>query len=170
LVPTYWSTICQDHDPARFSIIHDIFQNPGSAMESSSTPEQGYLILSVEYRFMYPASPYSSPQLSPVDSLSSTNSSLPSPSSFTGYDYSSAYSPVSRHERLYTAQSNVMADMCYPDAHHLSSVSPYGQHQVYDGSSFPSAVESIKGLCASEQSQPSQLTMPPGYLNHYVSP
>lgn len=114
LVPTFWSTICQDRgefslggagnfararfltrqileltlrfpaDPVRYSIVHDIYQHPGSAMESSNAPEQGYLVLSVEYRFMYPASPHCSPQLSPVDSLSSTNSSLPSPSSFTG--------------------------------------------------------------------------------------
>lgn len=69
-------------DPARYSIIHDIYQHSGSAAESSSDPDQGYLILSVEYRFTYAESPYSSPQLSPVDSLSSTNSSLPSPSSY----------------------------------------------------------------------------------------
>jgi len=69
-------------DPARYSIIHDIYQHSGSAAESSSAPEQGYLILSVEYRFTYAESPYSSPQLSPVESLSSNNSSLPSPSSY----------------------------------------------------------------------------------------
>jgi len=104
LVPTYWSNICQDRgklfscrpspnclfrltvypptDPARFSIIHDIYQHPGPATESSNVPEQGYLILSVEYQFVYPDSPYSSPQLSPVESLSSGNSSLPSPGSY----------------------------------------------------------------------------------------
>lgn len=71
-------------DPARYSIIHDIYQHPGPTAEVSSVPEQGYLILSVEYRFRHPESPYSSPQLSPVDSLSSAEGSLPSPSSFTG--------------------------------------------------------------------------------------
>ena len=74
-------------DPARYSIIHDIYQHPASAAESSSVPEQGYLILSVEYQFRYPDSPYSSPQLSPIDSLSSANSSLPSPSSFNGVSF-----------------------------------------------------------------------------------
>jgi hypothetical protein len=69
-------------DPARYSIIHDIYQHSGPAAESSSAPEQGYLILSVEYQFTYPESPYSSPQLSPIDSLSSTGSSLPSPLSY----------------------------------------------------------------------------------------
>jgi len=121
---------------------------------------------------MYPPSPYSSPQLSPAESLGSADSSLPSPSSFTGYEYPSHYSPVSRHERLYSAQSSVMvpSDMSFPDVHQLSGVSQYGQPQVYDGSAFPSVVDNIKGLCATESSQPSQLSLPPGYLNHYVSP
>ena len=109
LVPTFWSTIRQDPskplsprvtrpvfskrpyigltslfftDPSRYSIVHDIHQRSGTGAESSSAPEQGYLILSVEYRFTYPESPYSSPQLSPVESLSS-NSSLPSPSAYS---------------------------------------------------------------------------------------
>jgi len=107
LVPSFWRTICQDRgqsfslrgvgefglnfppttDPARYSIIHDIYQRSGTDAESSSAPEQGYLILSVEYRFTYPESPYSSPQLSPVESLSSTNSSLPSPSSYNNVSF-----------------------------------------------------------------------------------
>ena len=71
-------------DPPRYSIIHDIYQHSGPAAEESNFPEQGLLILSVEYRFTYPESPYSSPQLSHIDSLSNNNSSLPSPSSFSG--------------------------------------------------------------------------------------
>ena len=74
-----WLTALPPIDPARYSIIHDIYQHSGSAAESSSVPEQGFLILSVEYQFTYPESPYSSPQLSPIESSSSTNSSLPSP-------------------------------------------------------------------------------------------
>jgi len=111
LVPTFWANICQDRgkllspsgsfprrsssglityppvDPARYSIIHDIYQHPGPAAESSSVPEQGFLILSVEYQFVYPESPYSSPQLSPVESLSSGNSSLPSPGSYNNVSW-----------------------------------------------------------------------------------
>ena len=71
-------------DPTKFSIIHDIYQHTGSAVEPSNVSEQGYLILSVEYRFSYPESPYPSPQLSPIGSSSSVNSSLPSPTSFNG--------------------------------------------------------------------------------------
>ena len=81
--PSFGLTVHPLIDPARYSIIHDIYQHPGPAAESSSAPEQGYLILSVEYQFTYPESPYSSPQLSPVDSLSSNNSSLSSPPSYT---------------------------------------------------------------------------------------
>jgi hypothetical protein len=113
LVPAYWSTICDDPgkfflsyglggfagpllfssfvltglyptDPTKFTIIHDIYQHSGSAVESSNLSEQGYLILSVEYRLSYPESPYPSPQLSPIGSSSSANSSLPSPTSFNG--------------------------------------------------------------------------------------
>lgn len=170
-------------DPTRYSIIHDIYQHPGSAAEPSNLPENGYLILSVEYQFTYPESPYSSPQLSPIDSLSSNNSSLPSPSSYNvshphyipqlarltavcQYEYTTAgYSPLSRHERPYPTQSNVMvpSDMCYPDTHLPGS---YGQ--VYDESPLLlSAVDGNKGLCATQSSQ-SQLPMPTGYLNHYV--
>lgn len=167
LVPTFWSTLCRDQDPTRYSIIHDIYQHPGPAAEASSVPEQGYLILSVEYRFRYTESPYSSPQLSPVDSLSSANSSLPSPSSFNGYDYPTNYSPLPRHERLYASQSDIMVPpgMCYTDTHHMSG--PYDQPQVFGGSPFLPAVDGTKGLCANESSQP----LPAGYLNHhYVSP
>jgi hypothetical protein len=163
LVPAYWSTICDDPDPTKFTIIHDIYQHSGSAVESSNLSEQGYLILSVEYRLSYPESPYPSPQLSPIGSSSSANSSLPSPTSFNGYDYPTDYSPVPRHERDYSSQSNVMG-MCYPDTHSMSG--PYDQPQMYDGSPFLSAIDSTKNF-ATEASQPSQLTMPPGY---YVSP
>lgn len=99
LVPTFWGNICRDRgklfsspkypffeliihsltDPSRYSIVHDIYQHSGPAVEPSSASEQGYLILSVEYQFTYPESPFSSPQLSPVESLSG---SLPSPPSY----------------------------------------------------------------------------------------
>ena len=51
-------------DPTRYSIIHDIYQCSESA-ESSSVPKKDYLILSAEYRFTYPESPYSSPRTLP---------------------------------------------------------------------------------------------------------
>lgn len=167
LVPAFWGNICQDRDPARYSIIHDIYQHPGPTAEVSSVPEQGYLILSVEYCFRYPESPYPSPQLSPVDSLSSAEGSLPSPSSFTGYDYPTNYSPVPRHERLYPAQHGLVVppDMCYPETHPLDG--SYGQPPVFDGSPFLSALDGVKDLCAPESSQ----SLPAGYLNHhYVTP
>lgn len=84
------------------------------------------------------------------------------------YEYT-GYSPLPRHERLYSAQSNVMvpSDMCYPDPHHLSGTNHYGQSQMYGGSPMLlPAGDGNKGLCATQSSQPSQ--MPPGFLNHYV--
>jgi len=73
-------------DPARYSIIHDIYQHPESAAESLGVSEQGHLILSVDYRFTYPelpySTPYSTPTLSPAESLNSTNSSLDAPSPY----------------------------------------------------------------------------------------
>jgi len=63
----------------------------------------------------------------------------------------------------------VAPDMCYPDTHHLSGVPPYGQPQVYDESPLLlPAVDGGKGLCATQSSQQPQLSMPAGYLNHYV--
>lgn len=61
--------------PGRYSIIHDVYQHSGSAVESSRIPEQGYPILSIEHQFTYPESP----QLSSIESLSGTNSALTTP-------------------------------------------------------------------------------------------
>jgi hypothetical protein len=59
--------------------------------------------------------------------------------------------------------------MCYPDTHHLSDVGPYGQPRVYDESPLLlPAVDGTRGLCATQQSQQLQLSMPAGYSNHYV--
>lgn len=101
LVPNYWSKLCEcpgrlwrsrllstsnscGTDPTRYTITHDIVQHHDSSNPESSSSVVHGSILSIEYRFSYPDSPYPSPQLSPTDTLSSagSNSTLPSPTTF----------------------------------------------------------------------------------------
>ena len=58
--------------------------------------------------------------------------------------------------------------MCYPDTHYLSGVASYDQLHAFDGSPYLPAVYGTKGLRPADPSHLPQLSLPPGYLNHYV--